>query len=121
MAEWLRSNKLRTVFFYSSWVVVCVGLLMLFVLSPWFQRVEALPRDTLVLQVLGGALGVVGALASLIIWFGMVSFCLLEDRSALSTRFFWLILFFATAWFEAAAYFFVVYRNQVQRRLTHPS
>jgi len=64
--------------------------------------------------VLGGALGVAGALASLIIWFGMVAFCLREDRSPLSTKIFWFILFFATGSFGAAAYFFMVYRKQVQ-------
>jgi len=91
-----------------------MGLFMLFILSPWFKWFESIPRGTFAAQVLGGALGVVGALASVIIWFGMMAFCLFEDRSPLSTKIFWFILFFATGWFGAAAYFFIVYRGQVQ-------
>jgi hypothetical protein len=115
MSQWLRSNKARTLFSYSSWAVMCMGLFMLFMLSPWFQQAEAMPKGELFLRVLGGALGVAGAPASLIIWFGMVAFCLRGDRSHFSTKIFWLILFFTTGPFGAAAYFFIVYREQVQR------
>jgi hypothetical protein len=87
---------------------------MLFMLSPWFQQTEAVPQARLALQVFGGALGLVGAPASLIIWFGMAVFCVREDRSRLSTKIFWFVLFFATAWFGSAAYFFSVYRKQVE-------
>jgi hypothetical protein len=93
--------------------MVCMGFLVLFALSPWFQQFEAMPRDRLILQVLGAALGVVGALAAIVIWFGMVTFCLREDRSPIGTKIFWFILFFATGWFGAAAYFFIVYSSQV--------
>jgi hypothetical protein len=91
-----------------------MGLFMLFMLSPWFQHTVAMPKGELFLRTLGGALGVAGALASLIIWFGMVAFCLREDCSPLSTKIFWFILFFTTGCFGAAAYFFIVYREQVQ-------
>jgi len=87
---------------------------MLYTLSPWFHPIEPKPQDMLVLEVLGALLGVVSGTASLVIWFGMVVFCLCEDRSPLSGRIFWFILFFAAAWFGAAAYFFVVYRKQVR-------
>jgi len=92
-----------------------MGIFMLFMLSPWFQQIQAVPRGKLVLQVLGGVLGVVGAPASLVIWFGMVVFWLREDHSPVGTKIFWFIFFFVTAWFGSAAYFFKVYRKQVQR------
>lgn len=116
MSQWFRSDRVRKLFSYSSWAVVCMGtgILVLFVLSPWSQQIEAMPRAKLLLQVLGGVVGVVGAPASIVIWLGMMAFCLREDRSSLSTRIFWFILFFTTAWFGAAAYFFKVYRRQVQ-------
>ena len=87
---------------------------MLFLISPWFEGVQALPKAKLALEVLGGTLGVVGAPASLVIWFGMITFCLREDDSRRSTKIFWLVLFFVIAWFGSAAYFFRVYRKQVQ-------
>lgn len=111
-SRWLLSNRTRTLFRYSSWVVVCVGIFMLFMLSPWFQQIQTAPQGKLALQILGGALGVVGAPAGLIIWFGMVIYCVREDK--VSSKVFWLIFFFATAWFGAAIYFFTVYRKQVQ-------
>jgi hypothetical protein len=114
MSQWLQSSKARTLFLYSSWAVICMGIFMLFMLSPWFQQIQAAPRGKLALQVLGGIVGAVGAPASLVIWFGMVAFCLRQDRSPAGTKVFWFILFFATAWFGSAAYFFRVYRKQVQ-------
>ena len=115
MSKWLRSNRIRALFSYSSWAVVCLGGFMVFMLSPWFQQIEAMPRGELFLRILGGAVGVVGAPAGLIIWFGMVAFCACEDRSPVSAKIFWFVLFFTTAFFGAAAYFFRVYRKQVQR------
>jgi hypothetical protein len=112
-SRWLLSNRTRALFLYSSWVVVCVGMFMLFMLSPWFQQVQVAPHGKLALQILGGALGVLGAPAGLIIWFGMVMFCVREDRA--SSKLFWFVLFFATAWFGAAIYFFVVYRKQFEQ------
>jgi hypothetical protein len=114
MAKWLRSKTARALFLYSSWVVILVGVFMVFLLSPWSERMQTIPQAKLVLEVLGGGLGFVGALASLVIWFGMITFCLREDRSPLGTKIFWLVLFFVTAWFGSVAYFFRVYRQQVQ-------
>jgi hypothetical protein len=88
-----------------------MGIFMLFI--PLFQQIQAV-QIKLPLQILGGALGVVGAPASLVIWFGMLAFCLREDHSPVGTKIFWLILFFVAAWFGSAAYFFMVYRKQVQ-------
>jgi hypothetical protein len=113
MPQWLQSGKANTLFLYSARVVMCMGAFMIFMLTPWFSQIEAIPKIQLLLRVLGGALGIVGVPASLVIWFGMVIFCVRDDRSPISTKIFWFILFFATAWFGAAAYFFKVYKKQV--------
>jgi hypothetical protein len=112
--SWLRSDRARILFSYSSWAVVCMGIFMIFMLTPWFQQIEALPRGDLFLRILGAPLGVIGAPASLIIWFGMIAFCLREDISPTSNKVFWFIVFFTAAWFGATAYFFAVYNKQLR-------
>jgi len=111
MSQWLRSNKARRLFFCSSWIVLCLGLFIIFMLTPWFQQIEATHGGKLLLQALGGALGVAGAPASLIIWFGMVAFCIREDRSPRRVKVRWFLLFFTASIFAAAIYFFKVYRK----------
>lgn len=113
MSKWLQSGRVRTLFLYSSWVVVCMGIFVTFMLTPWFRQIDALPNGDIALRLLGGALGVVGALASIILWIGMAIFCLCEDRSAVGYKIWWFLLFFATASFGSAAYFFKSYRKQV--------
>jgi hypothetical protein len=113
MSQWLRSNKANTLFLYSASVVVCVGIFMIFMMTPWFSEIEARPRADLFLRILVFPLAILAAPASLIILFGMVAFCVREDRSPISTKIFWFVLFFATACFGAAAYFFRAYRKQV--------
>jgi hypothetical protein len=114
MSQWLRSDRAQRAFFYSSWVVVCAGIFMIFMLTPWFQQIETLPNGEIALRVLGGALGILGAPASLFILFGMAFFCAMEDSSKVGTKILWFVLFFTTACFGAAAYFFRVYRKQIQ-------
>jgi hypothetical protein len=91
-----------------------MGIFMLFLVSPWFKDVQALPKANLALEVLGGTLGVVGAVAAIVIWFGMLTFCFCEDDSPLRAKILWVFLFFVAAWFGSAAYFFRVYRKQIQ-------
>ena len=115
MSQWLRSNKARTLFLYSSWAVMCMGLFMIFMSTPWFDQIDKVRSTDFLLRVLGGALGIVGAPASLILLFGVAVFCLREDRSPIGAKILWFVLFFATACFGAAAYFFMVYRKQLQQ------
>jgi hypothetical protein len=42
----------------------------------------------------------------------MAAFCIREDRSGVGMKIGWFFLFFATACFGAAAYFFMVYRRK---------
>jgi hypothetical protein len=90
-----------------------MGVFVVFMLTPWFGQIDALPKGDIVLRVLGGTSGIVGSPASIILWFGMVAFCLSEDPSPVSHKVLWFLLFFATASFGSAAYFFMVYKKQV--------
>lgn len=108
-------------FLYSAWVVVSMGVFMAFMLTPWFSQIQAVRQGALILRVLGGTLGVIGAPASLIILFGMVIFCVRRDPSSASAKVLWFILFLTTACFGAVVYFFVVYRRQIRRQSTATS
>jgi hypothetical protein len=112
--SWLRSNNIRVVFLYSSWIVLCMGLLMTFMLTPWFQEIEAVPTYDLVLRIFAFPLALLGAPASLVLWFGMVAFLIREDRSPGRVKVLWFVLFFTPSIFGAAFHFFKVCRKQVQ-------
>jgi hypothetical protein len=114
MSQWPRSNKVPALYIYSSWAVVCLGIFMVFVMTPWFKQLEAVKADKLLLQLLGGVIGVVGAPASMIILLGMLVYCAREDHSSTGVKILWFTVFFATASFGAAAYFFTVYTRQVR-------
>jgi len=92
---------------------------MAFMLTPWFQQIEAHPRADLFLRILISPLALLAAPASIIILFGMMLSCA-RDRSPVSTKVLWFLLFFVTACFGAAVYFFAVYRKQFQRE-TQPA
>jgi hypothetical protein len=113
MFKWLRSNNARRVFLYSSWAVLWMGVFVVFMLTPWFRQIDSLPKGDITLRVLGAVTGVVGSPASIVLWFGMLAFCLSEDTSPVSRKALWFLLFFATASFGSAAYFFKVYKRQV--------
>jgi hypothetical protein len=56
------------VFFFSAWVMVCVGIFMISMATPWFQEIEELPNGKLFLQVLAAPLALLGPPAALIIF-----------------------------------------------------
>lgn len=89
---------------------------MAFMLTPWFSQVEAHPTSDLLLRIMGALLGVLGAPASLIILFGMMAFCVGQDNSATGIKTLWFLLFFVTAPFGAALYFFAVYKKDRDSR-----
>lgn len=94
-----------------------MGAFMTFMLTPSFRAMEA-TRGVLLLRIMGGVLGLLGAPAALIIWFGMMAFCLTEDSSSKSARAVWCLFFLVAAFFASAIYFFSVYRKQVQETIT---
>ena len=110
--SWLRSEKAHRLFSWSAWIVVGVAVFMSFMLTPWFAQVESIRGGVHFLRLMGGVLGVLVAPASLILLFGMMAFCVREDRSAFTTKILWVGLFLATACFGSAVYFFAVYRKQ---------
>jgi hypothetical protein len=112
MTNWLRSSMAHVIFQYASVIVLCVGLFLAFLITPWFARLAALPMGDAVLRILGGSLGVLGAPAGLILWVGMFVFCFTEDRSAPPSKIVWCALFLLAAFFASAVYFFAVYRKQ---------
>jgi hypothetical protein len=79
---------------------------------PNFYVKSVVPADRCVaegdiaLRVLGGALGIVGSPASIVLWFGMMAFCVFEDPSPVRHKILGFLLFFATASFGLVAYFF---------------
>jgi hypothetical protein len=90
-----------------------MGIFMSFMLTPWFQQVEAVHTGKFILQVLGGSLGLVGVPATLIIIFGMAFFCVRKDVVSVGKKIAWFVFFFATAPFGSAVYFFIVYRKRL--------
>ena len=113
MPRWIRSQKAFALFRYAAWVVVCVRLFIAFMLTPWFPQITARPKRRSTLANIRGAVGVLGAPASLVLWFGMVAFCAREDDSPTSTKISWFVLFFVAAFFGSVVYFLSVYRKQV--------
>lgn len=112
MSEWLRSSRARTLFRYSSWVVVCIGLIFAFMQTPWFQQIESMPTGDVTLRVLLAPIAFTAVPACLIILIGMAIFCAREDRSRFSVKLVWFALFLITGPFASAAYYFLVYRKR---------
>ena len=112
MFNWVQASWAKRVFRLTSWVFVCLALLVVFAETPWFRHLEASPSELFPLRLLGGLLGVVGAVTGLILWFGMAIFCARSDRSRFSVKLLWFILFFITGPFASAAYYFLAYRKQ---------
>jgi hypothetical protein len=111
---WLVSRRTYNLFLYSSWTVVYLGTFMLFMSTPYFQRVESMTHGDIVLKMLAIPLAILGAPAALFILFGMAIFCVRMDRSSVGTKVSWFLLFFFTAPFGSALYFFLVYKKQAK-------
>ena len=114
MAAWLKSEKAQSLFLWSARIVVCVGIFMAFMATPWFWRIESFRIGEILLRGLGGALGILGAPAAIFLLFGMAEFYFRHDRSPSSDKALWFIVVLGTAWFGAALYFFTVYQKQVR-------
>jgi hypothetical protein len=114
MARWLRSERAMRLFSYSSKIVIGLGVFFVFMMTSWFGEVTQLKGGELSLRILGGFLGVLGAPAALIIWFGMLWFCLTQDGSDWDTRILWCFAFLVTGPFASALYFYTAYRKQIQ-------
>jgi len=87
---------------------------MALALTPWSRQIAGVRGSEIFRYALGGATGLVGVPASLIILFGMSIFCVREDRSPTRVKVLWFALFLVTAWFGATAYYFAVYRRRIR-------
>jgi hypothetical protein len=100
-----------------KWSAIWMGLVVTFLalIVPLHDRIESNDIARLAFRVAGGCLGVVGAFAAFIIFFGMLIYLFRYDTSATKTKILWLVLFLATAWFGSSIYFWAVYRRQVHQ------
>jgi hypothetical protein len=100
------------VFSFSGWVVAAWGVLFVFGVvfvtthGNWTE-----PGVPLVLVVLWCSLLLVSALAFLVLTFGMAIFCAALDPSPVIAKVLWFGLFFFTAPFGSALYYFTTYRK----------
>ena len=115
MSHRLTGTGFQRVFRYCAWVVTAVGIFVLLMPTPLFDAVRNTAAGDAALRVMGAVLGIMGAPAALIIWFGMLIFLFQEDRSTRGTKVLWFIVFFLTACFGSTAYFFSVYRKQIEQ------
>jgi hypothetical protein len=116
MKTYLESTRAYTLFRNSAWwTSILAGYLL--VLIPMYGRIASNDIALTVTRVVGACLGVVGALAGLTIFFGMLLHLLRCDRSSAMRKILWITVFFFTAWFGSSLYFFVVYRRHVPREL----
>ena len=99
-------------FLYSVWAIVCLGMYILFEMTPWFLQIETFHVVGLVVYVLGIALSTVGEPAILIIYFGMTIYCIYQDRFSVGKKIALIIFILFTPPFGAILYFFTVYRKQ---------
>jgi hypothetical protein len=112
MFQWVQAYWARTLFRFTSWIFVCFALLFIFVQTPWFRHLEAIPPALFLLRLLGGVIGVTGAVTGLILWFGMAFFCARRDPSRFRVKLSWFILFSLAGPFGSAIYYFSVYRKR---------
>jgi hypothetical protein len=105
-------SKSRTFFllrFSAWWTLVYTAPLVIYLLI----RGEAVGHPTgWLLQSVFGILGLISALAAMSITLGMLIYLFMCDSSPLRKKFFWLIVFFWTAFFGTSFYFFSVYKKQ---------
>ena len=115
----LESKRAYILFRYSAWWTTLVAG-FLAIVAPSYGRIASNNFALMTVQAVGACLGVVGAFAGLIIFFGMLAYLFRRDRSSVKRKSLWLAIFFLTALFESSLYFFLVYRRQVPCRLQVP-
>jgi hypothetical protein len=111
--SWLESKTMFALFSCSAWVVLCLGIFMIYGMIFWGQQTKTFPLDNLIAIVFSIAFMLVIISAILIIIFGMAIHCIFNSDFSLGAKTLWSIFAFFTAPFGAAIYFFTVYRKQV--------
>ena len=96
--------------------MVPLALIVLIALTPLFDTITANIVTRIGFQIISACVGVVGTIAGMVLFVGMLAYLFLLDRS--SWKIVWLIVFLFTAWFGSSIYFFAVYRKQVVSQIT---
>jgi len=103
---------MREVFSCSAWAVVPWGLYVVFAFLFWQPGVQHIWRNPpLAFVFFGIVLLVLSAIAFFVLIFGMAAFCIVFDPSSVGAKILWFVLFFFTAPFGSAIYFFASYRR----------
>ena len=110
--SWIESKISYNIFLLSSWVIVLLGIAVVFMLTPWFDMIQGGSAWPF-LRMLGGSIGVATVIAVPIIILGMAIFCARKDDVSVGKKIAWFVFFFATAPFGSAVYFFIVYRKRL--------
>ena len=108
------SRKVVKLFGFCGWWTALMGVFMIFMVTPTFRSVESIWLGEVILRVIGGILGVIGAPAALIIIIGMAIHCISNRNFTIGTKILWSIFGLLTAPFGAAFYFFTVYKRQTK-------
>jgi ABC-type siderophore export system fused ATPase/permease subunit len=95
--------------------MIPMGILVLFALSPGYDSLGALAKTQLFVQVLSTGIWVLGTVAGMLLFLGMLAYLFMLDPS--SWKLLWLVVFLFTGPFGSSFYFFRVYRRQVLPRL----
>jgi MFS family permease len=98
--------------------MVPLALIVSIALTPLFDTINADVVTRIGFQSISACVGVAGTIAGMLLFFGMLAYLLLLDRS--SWKIAWLILFLFTACFGSSIYFFAVYRKQLVSKIVSP-
>lgn len=115
-AHWFQSKVVSVLLFCS--VMVC-----LFCFASFFSFAVPWVRNSLNSSSANNALGILFAAlliltipCALIVSLGMAVFCAFADRSSVSVKVFWFLLFLATWPIGSIVYYFTVYRGFINRQ-----
>jgi hypothetical protein len=116
--NWLESKALSMLFFWT--VVVCLTCFAyaLLIAVPSARNYLNSSSANNAFGILFAALVVLTIPCSLIISFGMASFCAFKDRSPVGVKVLWFLLFLVTWPIGSIVYFFAVYRGFIKRKRT---
>ena len=107
----LCGRRAQSAFSFSAWWSVALGVTI--AVFFWMQDESANSAARSALPVLLGCLGLVGSVAGLVIFFGMLAYLLKCDPSGRGWKAFWLFVFLVSCCFGSSLYFFAVYKKQV--------
>src|SRR6185437_11409411 len=97
LRELLCDRRAYTAFRYSAWCMVPLALIVLIALTPLFDTITANIVTRIGFQIISACVGVVGTIAGMVLFVGMLAYLFLLDRSS-PWKIAWLIVFLFTAW-----------------------